>query len=328
MVMRGSEKPARSGFSPARGSIRLILMRVSVVLASALPALVVGWSGVAEEAARRPYYTEVEGRMPLVHLIRLFRDLPSGYGSALAVSVVLAILADQLVMGGALKLLDPARPDDEPVNVRRAVLRDGLPHLWAFLRAALLGLLLSGIGAALLRWPFKKLDIFGYHAGWTGLTTILRLPLLSTLLTIVWVASVGAWVFWCRLITAADGRARVRRTGILALRVFARRPLRTWGIFVLLTIATTFASGAALFAWRQAEPKTGGGLLAWALLWLVTVFLQAAAWLWLLRSGRLLYASEELADVRARPDDPLGAFTWLGDLVRRARGVWPRRHAT
>lgn len=328
MAMSGAARPALSGFAPARGSIRLVLMRVSVVLASSLPALLSAWGGVAGGAARRPYYTEVEGRMPMIHLVRFFREVPSSYGPALAVGVALAILADQLVMGGALKLLDPARPDGEPVNVRQAVLRDGLSHLWAFLRAALLGLVLSGIGVALLRWPFKKLDVLGYQSGWTGLTTLLRLPLLSMGLAVVWIASVGAWVFWCRLITAADGRERVRKTGLLVLRVFARRPLRTWGLFVLLTIATTFASGAALFAWRQAEPKTGGGVLAWALLWLVTVFVQAAAWLWLLRSGRLLYASEALADVRARPDDPIGIFRWVGPLAKRARDVWPRRHAT
>jgi hypothetical protein len=317
VAMTGNLRPVRDGLRPARGSIRLLMMRVFIVVLSSLPALILGALGVASGAARRPYYTEVDGRLPLMHFIRLMRELPGSFVPAAILGVVLAVLADQLLTGGALVVLDPARPVGERPKVFAAVFRDGLTHIWAFLRAVFAGVVLSAAGAALLGRLFNKLNITAYHAGWTAQTALLRLPMLAVISFLVWFATVGAWVFWCRLLTVADGRRRVRRTGVLVLRVFARHPLRSWALFVGLTASSTLASAAVLVAWRQAEPKTGAGAAGWAILWLITLLLQAFVWLWLLRAGRLLYASEGLADLRSKPDDPFGLFGRLVRLVRR-----------
>jgi hypothetical protein len=319
MAVSRAFRPITGGLRLARGSIRLILFRAAVVVLSSLPALIAGVAGVASGAARRPYYTEVEGRLPLMHLARVFQELPSAFVPCAVIGVVLAVFADQLLTGGALVLVDPDRPAEEKVSVSGAVFRDGLTHLWAFLRVVVLGLFVSGIGIALIRVPFKRLGDRGYLAGWTGETTVLQLPLLSAVLIVVWLATVGAWVFWSRLITVADGRRRVRRTGLLALRVLVRFPLRSWGIFVALTLGSTLASGAVLVAWRQAEPGSVGGAIRWMLLWLLTVLVQAFIWLWLLRAGRLLYVSERLADLRGKPDEPFRIFSRLAFWRRKKR---------
>jgi hypothetical protein len=281
-----------------------------VVLSSA-PALIAGLAGVSGGAARRPYYTDVEGRLPLIHWIRLLKDLPESLAPAMAAAVVLAVLGDQLVTGGALAMLDPGRPAGERVRVLATVLREGLTHLWAFLRAAALGLVILAFGVVLIRLPFKQLDLAGYRSGWTGKTVMLTLPVLHMFAMLLWMATSGAWVFWCRLITAADGRRRVRRTGLLALQVLWRHPLRSWGVFVTSTIATMLLSGAVLIAWRQAEPGTRGGALAWFLLWLLTLLIQSFVWLWLLCAGRALYDSGGLEDLRSKPDDPFRLFEKL-----------------
>jgi hypothetical protein len=104
----------------------------------------------------------------------------------------------------------------------------------------------------------------------------------------------------------------VRRTGLLAFRVFWRHPLRSWGVFTALTLLATLVSGAALVAWRQAEPRTPARALGWVLLWLVTLFVQAFVWAWLVRAGRRLYASDALADLRTKSDEPFGV---LGRLL-------------
>lgn len=323
MALSGSARPLLDGLRPAPGSLRLIALRVAVVLLSSAPALIAGIAGVSGGAARRPYYTDVEGRLPLIHLFRFFKELPDGFAPALAVAVVLAILGDQIVTGGALAIADPGRPAGERVKVLATVSREGLSHLWAFLRVVGLGLVIVIVGIALIRLPFKKLGVTGYRSGWSGQTMAMTLPLLSMITTALWLATAGAWVFWCRLITAADGRRRVRRTAILALRVLWRYPLRSWGFFAVTTLATVTLSGALLVAWRQAEPGTGGGALGWFLGWLLTLLVQAAVWLWLVRAGRLLYADASLADLRSQPDDPFRLLSKLAFWRRRRASVAP-----
>jgi hypothetical protein len=324
MALTAASRPILNGLRPAPGSLRLIALRVAVLLLSSAPALIAAFAGVAGGAARRPYYTEVEGRLPIAHLVRVFQDLPTSFVPAVVASVVLAVLADQLLTGGALALLDPARPRGERIRVIATVWRDGLTHLWPFLRAALLGLVLSAAGIALLRLLFKRLDVAGYRSGWTGQTVMLTLPMLSLSLSLLWLAVVGAWVFWCRLITAADGRRRVRRTGLLALRVLRRHPLRALGLFVALTLASTILSGAVLVAWRQADPGSAGRAIPWFLGWLCMVLAQAFVWHWLLRAGRLLYAGGDLADLRGVPDDPLRLLAKLAFWRWRFRRARPR----
>jgi hypothetical protein len=273
-----------------------------------LPALLSALGGVASGVARSPYYTDVSGRMPILHVARLVRELPTVFLPMTFLGVALAVLGDQLLFGGGAALFDPERPKTGRIRVLQMVLRDGLPTLWVFLRAVLLGLLLSAAGVGIIRAVTKRISTAGSRAGWTGETLTLTLPLISLVLFALWLATAGAWVFWCRLITAADGRHLVRRTGLLVWRVFARSPLRSWGLFVGLTLVSILASGAVLFAWRQAEPRSAGAVLLWATAWLSTLAVQAVVWVWLLRSGRLLYASPRFADLRARPDEPF--YVW------------------
>ena len=93
------------------GSARLIGLRWALLVVCSLPAVATTASGLAETAGRRPYYTEVEGRLPVVHLARLMADLPGGFAGAAALGMVLAVILGALVTGGALSLLDPARRD-------------------------------------------------------------------------------------------------------------------------------------------------------------------------------------------------------------------------
>lgn len=320
MAVSARFRPVLDGLRPVPGAKRLVGLRLVVVMLAAAPALLTALIGLSSGAARQPYYTEIAGRLPIARLARLMRDLPDGYGAALGASIVLAVLADQILTGGAAALLAPGRPLGDRPRVFAVVCREGLTHLWPFLRAVGLGLLLIGIGAALLRLPFKRLESVGYQKGWSGTTMTLLLPLLSVAVTALWTATVGALVFWCRLITAADGRRFVRRTALLALRVLWRYPLRSWGLFASTTLISTLLSAAVLLAWRQAEPVRGGALALLLGGWAAAMFLQALIWVWLVRAGWLLYASRGLADLREVPDAPWGVIARLRRLV----GLGPR----
>ncbi|AKT36352.1 hypothetical protein [Chondromyces crocatus] len=308
-------RPVLDGLRPPPSALRLALLRLLVVVLTSLPALISALSGLDAGAARRPHYTETAGRLPIARLVQLLRDLPDGYVAALGASVVLAVLADQLLTGAAMSLLGP-RPPREP-RVLAAVWRQGLTHLWPFLRSAALGVVLMGIGATVIGLLFRRLDVIGYREGWTGETRVLVLPLLSAALTALWLASVGALVFWCRLLTAADGRRRVRRTALLALRVLWRHPFRSWGLFVSSTLVTTLLPAVVLAAWRQAEPVRGAALSLLLSGWLAALCLQALVWVWLVRAGWLLYLHKGLLDLRHAPDDAWGVTAWLRSLVRK-----------
>ncbi|EYF02173.1 Hypothetical protein CAP_7384 [Chondromyces apiculatus DSM 436] len=309
------------GLRPPAGALRLALLRLVMVVLASSPALVTALLGLDAGAARRPYFTEVPGRLPVARLLQLARDLPDGYAAALAVSVVLAVLGDQLLTGGAVALLGPRPPKER--RVLAVVWKRGLTHLWPFLRAVAVGVILTAVGAGLIGALFRRLDVMGYRAGWSGEARALYLPLASVGLTVLWMAAVGALVFWCRLITAADGRRRVRRTLLLALRVFVRHPLRSSGLFVSSTVISTLLPGAVLAAWRQAEPVRGGALGLLLGGWCAALCLQAVVWIWLVRSGWLLYLHEGLADLRATADAPFGVLTWLRGLPGKL--VSPRR---
>jgi hypothetical protein len=309
-----------------------------MVMVMSLPALLAGLAGVSEGAASRPYYTDFTAlgrRLPVVPLIRLLAESLPVVQPLILLGVVLVVLADQVLTGGALVLLAPERsaaagaaPEETrraPVRVWLTIWREGLVHLWALLRAVVLGVMFAALGVALLRLLGKRIDLWAYRAGWAGARKVV-VSLGLTLMTLLWWAWVGAWVFWCRIVTAVDARWRVRRTGLLVLLVFWRHPLRSWGQFVGLTLLSISVSGVVLLGWFQAEPRSVGGALGWFVLWLITLGAQAFVWLWLVRSGRLLYAEPGLADLRARRDEPL-FVGWLG-WVRRWGGrllLWRRR---
>jgi hypothetical protein len=324
------------------GTLRLLALRFLLVVLMSSPALFTGLAGVSRGAARQPYYTDPTHpwrRLPMAPLVRLLGEQLPAVLPAILLGVVLAILADQVLTGGALVLLAPERAAPAsaasgeqrraPVRVWVTIWREGLVHLWAFLRAVLLGALLAALGLALVRLAGRRIDLWAYRSAWTGAGEAF-VSFVLTLTALLWLASVGAWVFWCRLITAVDARWRMRRTGLLVLRVFWRHPLRSWGQFVGLTLLSLLISGGVLFGWFQAEPSTVGGALGWFTLWLITLGIQALVWLWLVHSGRLLYARPGLADIRARRDEPLfvGRLRhwrrWFGRLLWWRHRVPPR----
>lgn len=297
------------------GSIRLFLIRFGLVLLMSLPALLTSLAGVAEGPAKAPYYTEPPGKLPFVHLTRLVRDLPSAFLGGLALAIVFAVLLDQLLLAAAVQLADPARPAERKVRVLSVVAKEGLVHLWPFLRAIGWSFGLIALGSGLIRALYKKLSHQGELAGWTGKTMVLMLPLLAAVLFLVWFAGVSAWLFWTRLISAADARRKVRRTGVVALKVFWRRPLRSWGLFVLLSTFSIVLSGAVLFSWRFSEPR-GISTLLWAMGFLMTAALQAAVWVYLVRAGMLLYSSDICSDLRTVPDESFRLWGRLWGLFR------------
>lgn len=283
------------------GSIRLFLIRLGLISLMSLPAFLGAFAGVADGPGRAPYYTETAGKLPLIHLVRLIRDLPGAVLPAIFIALILCVLLDQLLLGGAVYLANPARPLEPKAKVMEALSREGLAHLWPFLRAIGLGFVLFGLGGALIRAFSKKLFSMGEEAGWTGKTMTMTLPMLTSALLLFWFASVAAWLFWCRVISAADGRRKVRRSGLLALKVFIRRPMRSWGLFALLSTISIVLSGAVLFAWRLSEPR-GASIFFWLIGFLATLALQAMLWVFFVRDAMLLYSSDVFSNLRAAPD--------------------------
>jgi hypothetical protein len=321
--VKDQDRPLRAGFRLTRGSVRLILLRFGVAVLTGLPALLAGASGLSAEAAQRPYYTEVSGRIPIVHFMRLMSDLPSGFVPAAIASVLLSVLADQLLTAGAIALFDPEKPADERPSVLSVVGREGLVHLYPFLRILAASALLFLIGAASIRSVVHALSLSGEVRGHSVAERMVILPLVGTLATGAWFSLVGAWVLWCRLFTVADGRRRVRRTALLALAVFGRAPLRGPVFAAALSFVAAILPGIVPVAWRLASPATSGAVFGWALAWALALLVQAFAWHALLRTGRLLLASPAFADLRARPDEPLGLVARLRGILRKRSAVRP-----
>ena len=301
-----------------QGHWLIVALRWLLVLAASAPAWLVAWSGVSDGPARAPYYTDVVGRLPVIHFTRLLRDLPEAYVPAALASVVLGLLGSLLLTAGTLAVLDPQRP---PTGLRALggdLWRGGTAHLAAFLRIGALEIVLIGLGLAALGAAFGKLDTAGDRAGWTGYTLVVALPRLKVLASVAWLAIVGAWGWTVRGLTVADGRRRVRRTGLVALRLWGRHPARGPLLFVAVTLGVVLASGALVVAWRQDPPGGLGGVAARVGAWWAVLVLHAWVWLWLQRLLRSLLEAPTLAAVRQRPDDALG----LGRAWATLRRLW------
>jgi hypothetical protein len=312
-------RPFLDALRPAPGSLRAVAWRWAFALLTSLPGVLIAVLGVARETARRPYYTEVRGPMPAYHFLRILEESTGVLGPAVVVSVLLALVADQFLTAGAIFLAHPARPEVDRRGVLSTMAQEGRAHLSPFVRTTLLGGVLLVLGAGVIVRIFGRIGMASERAGSSWLTTALVLPLVTALLTVLWLAVVGAWVLWCRLITVADGRRTVVRTGLLVLGVWRRRPVCALVLPVLLTLAAALLPGAIPIAWRMAAPATGGGVLAWTVAWLVALFAQAFVWYWLIRAGRLIYASPDLDALRSSPDAPLGLLVRLRRLWRKNR---------
>jgi hypothetical protein len=283
--------------------IRLLVARIVWIVLAAAPAALVTHANLGSGPGVSPWFTDVHGRLPLVHLLRLFRALPA-LAPVLGVAMLLAILGNQLLTASALSVF--LGQDGAGVFSRARV--HGGRHLGPFLRILLLGVAASILAASILGFLFDALGHASTSRGWTAATTLLVLPALRVLLLAVALAKIGAWLACARALTVADRRSRVRRTALLALRLCWRAKLRWVVPFVGATIATTVAAGAILAAWLQNEPR-GVALALWLALWILMLAAQAAVWLWLVHGAAQLVSHPLAADLRSRPDAPL----------------WPRR---
>ena len=137
---------------------------------------------------------------------------------------------------------------------------------------------------------------------------------------------IGALAFWCRLVTVADGRRRVRRTLVVVLGVWRRHPLRGPLLFLGTQLVVGLGTAAPLGLWRQHPPATVLGAVIWFAIWLCGIGLSSVVWHWLLRAGLLLYAGRE--ELRTMPDQPLGLRQALARLYRASRRIVSARRAT
>jgi hypothetical protein len=314
-------RPLIRGLDLVPGSRTLVALRAALVLLAALPTAAVAWVSLAGGPARQPYFTDVEGRLPLFHLLRLFDELGSSLAPLLALAALIALLGEQLLVAGGLDWLAPGRQRDTSRRTAplRAILAKGLSWLWPMIKVLLLAALLAGLGLKLLDWGAERLEDHAEVAGWSGYATQALLPLLRGLLALLWLALVGAWAFWCRVLMVADGRRTARCALLLAGRLCLRRPLRGPLFYVALTLLMQTVGALVLALWRQSPPASAGGASLWALSWLLVVVLQAFLWHWLLHAARLLYADGSFDDLRGRPDGPLGLWAWVKRQAGRLR---------
>ncbi len=306
--------PLRAGLAAVPGSWTLIGLRLAVWLLGAVPLLVTALGG-ARELALRPYFTDVAGKLPAAHLLRLRDTLGAELLIGLGLSLVLVVVAEQVLVGGAMAWLDPARGRQHARSVVGVIATAGLARLLVFARVVLMAGALLGLGVLLLRAAFAALEIHGDPAGWSGRSLMLTLPLAEGTTLVLWGSLVGAFAFWCRLVTVADGRQRLRRTALVVLAVWRRHPLRTAGFYLGVTLALAGLSAGVLFLWRQHPPR-GAGILFWSGLWLGALVLRSFVWHWLIRAGRLLYAADHLAALRETADAPLHPLRWIRLTVR------------
>lgn len=318
--------PRRAPLNPLRvPAVRLIALRWLAVALAAAPAALVAWSAT-DRLARQTWIAEAPLHLPAAKFVHLMAGLGPAWGAA-AAGALLAVLFDQFLLVGAVRLASFERGDapagaagaagDTPRLVRW-VWADGGAHLLRTLRAVLFGFLALALGLGLLGVVNGPVQRYGERAGWTGYALSVELGAAVALLGALWLALVGAWVLWARTIVVMDGRFRVRRAMLLALRAAGRDRFRRVGIYVIATLAGQFVSGAVTWWWLQHPAASAAGLVARALLWTVVSAGQAALWFALVRAAANGYARLECNDLRDRPDGGPG-------VLRRAWAWWRYR---
>ena len=309
-------RPWIEGLRPVSGSGRLLGLRWLLWIVAAAPGLALSLGGLGEGIADRPYFSEAPDPMPLFPLIRMLGEMPGAIWGGLALAAAGCWLANLWLTAGAVALFDPRRQG--PPKLWRTVWDNGTRALWAYLRIALLALLFAAVGARLLGLVAERIQEHGAVTGWT-LRAVFLLQMGRGLALVCWLTLVGVFVWWCRVIVVADDRRRVRRLLSVVPRLWWRRPIRGLALHFLLALGSLLASSAVLFAWRQ----SAAGPLGWVVLWLLVLAVLAFVWHWRLRACRLLWASPDLGDLRAVPDDPWRIFRRLrgrlGALRRPAR---------
>ncbi len=303
-------RPWIEGLRPVPGSVKLMTLRWLLFVVAALPGLAAGIGGIGESLANRPYFVEAPDPLPMFPLFRMLGRLPGSVWGMLVLAAVVAWLGNLLLTAGAVALFGTAS-DGRP-KVWRTVFGAGTQVLWAYLRIALIAVVLAALGARIVGAIAERLLDHGSQAQWT-LHAKFLVQVGRGLATLCWLTLVGVFAWWCRVIVVADERHRVRRLLTVVPRLWRRRPVGALALHFLLALGGLLAGTGVLFAWRQSS----AGALGWTLLWLAVLAGLSFLWHWRLRSGRLLWSNPDLVDLRAVPDAPWRLPSRLYAKLRR-----------
>jgi hypothetical protein len=281
------------------GAARVLAWRALALLIAMLPTLLVTVGALEAGPALEPYFTDGSGQLSLIGLIRLSKNLQA-VPATIALGAMLMLGFDLILTAGALSFFNP-NLDPPSRGVLGYLLVAGGRVFWPLLRIATVAAILLGAGIAGINAVAHRAVVAGWREGWTGLEH-LEVRAAQALAIAGWLALVGAWQFWCRVITVADGRRRVWRSALLVFPVWKRHPVRGPFAFLLLSTLTIAASGLVVVEWRQAAPANSSAVLTLAVMWLLSVLLQAFVWQVLIRGALQLYESPSLSDLRGIPD--------------------------
>jgi len=302
------------GLLPAAGAIRLLLARgialaaVSAVVFKVIQGAFVGDCGHGA-CGPTPGLLDAPG----------LASATAG-GSATVIGVIAAAAAlfwliDQLLMAAALQTLDPRRTTK--VAVWRGI-RTGLTrHLLPMMRISLLGLVLVGLWTAAVMKGTEWMGPMMAREGWVATDRALQ-PVLRAALLSGGFAAVGAFTFWCKVLTVTDKRRRVRRTVFHAIRLAWRRPISgvlTSAVLAWMATLSTLPLTTLARPWVADTTAT----VAWAVA-LVGLFV---IWYWRIHAAALVYGDEALKDLHGRSDAPFGLWGWVKGRWRRLRGLNP-----
>lgn len=292
-------------------ALRLFLLRWLSIAILGLPGLLGAAYAIGDSGGRSPFFTEAPRPMPLMELVYWVRQVPGLAWGALAASGLAVWLVGLFLTAGAAEILRrdaAARP-----SVWRAMVDAGSRALFPNLRIAAAALVAIGAMSAALRFAARRLSDHAVVASWTGQTLLyVSAGRFATLL--VWAAFIGALAFWCHVIVAADRRRLVRRMVTLVPGVVRRRPLRALLAQMGVGALSQLIGGVTLGLWAQSRHAAP---LVWLALWGAALAAQSALWLWRVRACCLTWASSELDDLRAAPDEPWHAFRRLRSHLRR-----------
>lgn len=301
------------GLALRPGSLRLIALRVVTLLLFSLPALLAARCGITDQIGHDPRLVPAEPQAFEV-VSAVLRDLPPAALLSAGLAAALFWLFEQALVASTLILLSPALTAG-PTRIWATLWGRGWPQVSTFIRVGLVDLVLAAGGLSIVSLIGTRLDRAADAGGWRGITQVVVMPGLVILLAWLWLTVVGTFGLWCRVLIVADGRRRVRRVLLLALRALYRAPFRGLGAFVAIAFGSHLLG--AVFLVVQA-PGKGGSLVA-SSTWLVYLLVQAYVWHWLLHAGRRLYAEKRFAAVREGSDQPFGVWRGVTHLVRGYR---------
>ncbi len=264
--------------------MQLLAMRVALLILAAMPASLATRQALRDGVGARPWLADSEGPLGPVALQRLGEAFPDGLGLLAVVAVALVVLGDAVLTPGALAWLE-VRGSRRGGSRRtpRIVWEEGRPFFGAMLRLAGLALVADAAGALLLDTLFDAASAGGAVAGRTAWFQWIVLPLLHGGAVVLWLSLVGSWLLVASALCVATGRRAALLAGWRALRAVVGAPI-SWAALAVALAAAALAPGAVWVAWRQVAPGEMAWL--WALVWVVTLGVQAAAWLGLLRFVR------------------------------------------